>query len=66
MKKLLRGKIFKNRDRLEEEVRHTLLFCLPREKFATAINATFRRWQKCVRIRVDFVEKVREGDSDEE
>ena len=66
MKKLLRGKIFENRERLEEEVRRTLLFCLPREEFATAIDATFRRWQKCVRIRGDFVEKIREGDSDDE
>ena len=59
LKKLLRGRIFDNRDRLEQEVRRTLLFDLPREDFAKAIDDTLCRWQKCVKIKGDYVEKVK-------
>lgn len=62
MKRLLRGKIFDNRECLEREVRRTLLFDLSCEDFATAIDATARRWQKCVGIGGDYVEKVHMDD----
>ena len=41
----------------EHEVRRTLLFELPREDFATAIDDIARHWQKSLDIRGGFVEK---------
>ena len=57
MKRLLRGRIFENRECLEHEVRRPLLFELPREDFATAIDEIARHWQKCLKIGGGFVEK---------
>ena len=66
LKKFLRCKIFENRECLEHEVRRTLLFDIPRDDFAKAIDDTVRRWQKCVRIRGDYVEKVHMAEEDDE
>ena len=62
LKKLLRGRIFKNRDCLEHEIRRTINFDIPREDFANAIDSLHRRWQKCVQIKGDYVEKVHSKD----
>ena len=66
LKKLLRGRVFENRENLEREVRRTLLFDIQREEFASAIDHLFQRWQKCVKIRGDFVEKVHTTEEDAE
>lgn len=57
LKKHLRGRIFDHRDNLEGEVRRVLLYEIPRQAYADAINALFTRWTKCCRLRGDFVEK---------
>ena len=62
LKRLLRGRIFENRECLEHEVRRTLLFDIPREDFATAIDDTVPRWQKYVRIGGSYVVKDRMDD----
>ena len=66
LKKFLRGRVFENRENLEREVRRTLLFGIQREEFASAIDHVFQRWQKCVKIRGDFVEKVQTTKEDAE
>ena len=45
LKRLLRGRIFESRDSLENEVRHVLLYELPRDDFAVAIDSLPSRWK---------------------
>ena len=68
LKKFLRGRIFENRDSLEQEVRRTINFDIPREEFGNAMDSLYRRWQKCIQIKGDHVKKVhlRDDSSDSE
>ena len=58
LKKLLRGRIFENRDYLEREVRRTINFDIPRNDFAKVIDDLHYRWQKCLQVKGDYVKKV--------
>jgi histone-lysine N-methyltransferase SETMAR len=58
MKSCLRGKIYENRDNLEQEVRHSLLHQIPRESYGSAIDGLLSRWKKCVQLGGDYVEKA--------
>lgn len=58
MKRLLRGRVFASRENLESEVRKVLLYEIPKEEYAKAIDALPIRWTKCTRLSGDYVEKV--------
>ena len=57
MKKLLRGRAFQNRNELEALTRHVILHEMPRSVFTEAINGMRSRWQRCVQLNGDYVEK---------
>ena len=57
IKKLLRGRVFKNRSELEDFTRRVILHEMPRTVFAQAIDGMLSRWQRCVQLNGDYVEK---------
>jgi histone-lysine N-methyltransferase SETMAR len=58
LKALLRGHVYENRDCLETEVRRILHYAIPREFYRNAIDALRVRWEKCIHLHGDYVEKV--------
>lgn len=65
LKRHLRGRVYDNRDHLEEEVRRVLFYGISRQCYADAIDGMIKRWEKCVAAGGDYVEKATLMDDDE-
>ena len=55
---MIRGRRFEDREVLENEVRRICYREIQTEEYSKAMEDLIRRWQKCVSVRGDYVEKV--------
>ena len=58
LKKMIRGRHFEDRQALEKEVRRICYREIQMEEYSKAMEDLIRRWQKCVSVHGDYVEKV--------
>ena len=66
LKQLLRGRVYESRDCLTNEVRRILQREIPVEFYADAVNGMRTRWEKCLHVKGDYVEKISQPADEED
>ena len=64
IKQKLRGRNFEDRHDLEQEVRRICYREIPGYEYFKAMEDLIHRWEKCVNVRGDYVEKVKTPSED--
>ena len=65
LKRELRGRNFEQRQDLEAEVRHVCHRVIRRDEYAEAMQNLVKRWQKCIAVGGEYVEKMKVENDDE-